>query len=930
MAWIGGLRALFGREKLAREHEEELAFHLAMREQLHVEEGMPPSEARREARRRFGNPAVWRERLSEIDMMTLLQTVVQDLHYGVRLLWRNAAFTLVSILALAIGIGINTAVYTAYKAMIARSLDARDSGSMVSLTQIRHSDYTDSLFSYPDYEAYRDHVHSFSGLVATSHEYDPVTLTGAGGMLSQRNAATDSLFGRLGMVPPSAMASNAELASVFMVSENYFSVLGVAAIRGRLFEAEDVRALAAAPAVVISENYWRRRFGGDPSIPGKVVRLNGAAFTIIGVTPHDFVGTGIAAPDFWFPLSLEPLIHPADHLLRDRENPCCRLFARLAPGVSMGQAQAETKLFADHLFALHDTRSELSKPAPTQLWPGSPFPGKLPAGLRLSIALVMAAAGMVLVIACANVASLQLARAASRQNEMSMRLSLGASRLRLIRQLLTESALLGVLAGVVAFLVTWALLAVGATIAKDALPADMGAYVVDVTPDLATFAYVFGLSLAAGVLFGLTPAMESSSSALSSAVKANAATSPGRSRRLRGLLISAQVAVSLVLMIAGSMLIRSSIRALKIDTGYEGKHVVDLSFQFPEGARYGVDQKLSVVRELRTRMATLPGVTAITSARPPDASVLRTAAISLNGEKPSAGNTRAYVYYTYIQANYFETLGIPLLSGQHFQAQAGQPEASVLVSESAARQLWPGQNPIGQRLRMSTEKQFHTDSEILPDGSVFQVIGIARDTRGVMLDGSDSQQIYLPLPDDRIQDYPLLIRTQADPQLFMGALGPVISSVDPNLMASTSTLEEMLRQTSIFVASSFSAAIAITIGLLGLVLASMGIYSTVSFIVVLRTREIGIRMALGAKKHDILGLMLRESVRPVLTGLLAGLVLAVGTSHLLRGVLYGLNTIDGISFGGVSLLFLAIALLAAYVPSRRALHVEPVVALRCE
>jgi putative ABC transport system permease protein len=326
----------------------------------------------------------------------------------------------------------------------------------------------------------------------------------------------------------------------------------------------------------------------------------------------------------------------------------------------------------------------------------------------------------------------------------------------------------------------------------------------------------------------------------------------------------------------------------------------------------------------------MPGVSEITSATPPDGAMLRTAAISLNGEKPSAGNTRAYLYYTYIQANYFETLGIRLLFGRNFQSQAGQPEPSVVVSESAARRLWPGQNPIGQRLRLSTDKQFHNNSEILPDGPAYQVIGIARDVRGVTFDGSDSQQIYLPLPEDRVQDYPLLIRTQADPQLFMDAVGPLISSVDPNLMTSTATLDEMLRQTPIFFASSFSAAIASTIGLLGLLLASMGIYSTVSYIVVLRSREVGIRMALGAKKGDILGLMLLESVRPVIAGLLAGLVLAVGASHLLRGVLYGLNRIDGVSFGGVSLLFLAIALLAAYVPSRRALDVEPVVALRCE
>jgi putative ABC transport system permease protein len=929
MALFRRLHALFSRKRLAREHEEELAFHLAMREQLHLEEGMPLADAHREARLRFGNPALWRERTYEVDVMAFPQTVLQDLHYGSRMLWRNARYTLVSILALSIGIAINTAVFTAYKAMIARSIDARDASRVVSLAQVRHSDYTDSLFSYPDYKAYQDHVRSFSGLIAITRGYDSVTLTGAGGTVGQKNAATDSLFGRLGMLPPSVTANNAELASISMVSENYFSVLEVAASRGRTFDQESARELTAAPAVVVSDAYWHRRFNGNPSILGKIIRLNNAAFAIMGVAPPNFVGTGIAEPDFWFPLSLLPLIHPGDHSLRDRESRNCRIFGRIAPGVSLAQAQAETTLFAGHLTALHDPNSELRKPVPIQLFPGSPFPGrKLSAELKLSITLVMAAAGMVLVIACANVASLQLARMAARQDELGMRLSLGASRMRLIRQLLTESALLGVAAGASAFLVTWVLLIVAATVAKNALPVDMGAYIVNVSPDLEIFAYVFALSLIAGILFGLTPALESSRSALSSAARSNDATSPGRSRRLRGWLIGSQVAVSLVLMIAGSMLVHSSMRALQMNTGYEARHVVDLNFQFPEGGSYSAEQELVTVQELQRRIMALPGVTQIASGTPPDGVLLRTAAVSLNGEKPGTGSTSAYLHYRYIQPYYFETVGIPLLFGRNFLRQTAQPEPSVVLSESAARQLWPGQDPIGKQLRMSTEKQFYTSDDILPDGPLYRVIGVAGETRGILLDGSDSHLIYLPMPEDRTPGYPLLIRTRTDPQALMYAVSEVVSSVDPNLMVSTATLEQMLRQSEIFFAASFSAAIAGTIGLLGLVLAVMGIYSTVSYLVVLRTREVGIRMALGAKQRDILSLMLSESVRPVLCGLLAGLLLAVAASHLLRRVLYGVQTIDGISFAGVSLLFLAIAFLAAYVPSRRALKVQPTVALR--
>jgi predicted permease len=855
--------------------------------------------------------------------MILFETVLQDLRYGGRTLLRNARFTAVSILALALGIGVNTAVFTAYKAFVVRPLDARDPGTMVNVALRLQSGLTSARFSYPDYEAYRDHLHSLSGVIAFSIEQ--LRLTGAEGIGSQRRAEDGSAMRRLGLLPPAV--NNAEFASTFMVSEHYFSVLGVTALAGRTFDSMGLPELAASPAVLISENYWQRRFAGDPAVLGKTVRLNGAAFTIVGMTPHDFVGTSVAVPDFWLPISLEPLIHPEGRRLRDRDDLWCRVFGRLAPGVSMTQAQAETTLLASQLRTLHDPHSDLSKDVTALISPGSPLPGQMSAGLKLTIVLIMVGVGMVLVIACANAASLQLARATTRQQELGMRLSLGASRPRLIRQLLTESTLIGLLAGAIALPLTWALMHVAVTRAAEALPVDVGTLVLNVTPDLEIFAYVVAISLFAGVLFGLAPAIESSRSALFSTIR-GAGTSPVRGR-LRHVLIAAQVAVSLALMIAGAMLVHSANRALKMDTGYSADHVIDLNLQFPE-SQYSAGRKAVLVRDLRTRLAALPGVAAITSARAPDDNGGRRAAVSINGEQPSAGSMRAVLYYTWVQANYFQTLGIPLAVGRGFQSQAGQPEHTVILSESAAQRLWPRQNPVGRSLRLGTDEQFHNKGELLPDGPAWQVIGVARDTRGVTLDGSDSAQVYVPLPADRVQDYPILVRTDSDPALVIPAMNPVLSAVDPGLAASTSTLQEMLRQTDAFLAASISAAIASTISLFGLLLASMGIYSTISYVVVLRTHEVGIRMAIGANRRDILALMIRESTRPVLAGLLAGMVLAAGASRLLRGVLYGLNTVDAISFAGASLLFLAIALVATWLPSRRAMRVDPLVALRYE
>jgi predicted permease len=722
----------------------------------------------------------------------------------------------------------------------------------------------------------------------------------------------------LGLLPSGAR--NAEFSSVLVVSKNYFEVLGVAALRGRTFGSISVPELLASPSVLISENFWQKRFAGDSAVLGKTIQLNGAALRIAGITPHDFAGTFIGVPDFWLPLSLEPLVHADPSRLRNRERQFYRLFGRLAPGVSVAQAQVETTLVANRLRTLHDPKSEWAKPATALVSPGSPLPVplRLNRPLTLTILFIVAATGILLAVACADVGSLQLVRARSRRHELETRLALGASRLRIIRQLLTESALLGLLAGILGFLFTGVSLKIGVTFAAEAFPAEFGTLIFDVTPNLEIFAYVLAMSLAAGILFGLAPAMESSRSALSTAARGS--TAPARSRRIQDFLIAAQVALSLVLMIAGSMLIRSSINSLKMETGYDGKHVVDLDLQFPEGPeKYTAARKLALVRELRMRLAALPGVARITSARPPGDYGFVTAA---------AAQT---MHYAYVQANYFQTVGTPVLLGRGFQSPAGQPERSIVLSESAAKQLWPGQNPIGRIIRLgATDEQVHNTSELRADGPAYQVIGVAGDTRGLELNGSDSRLLYLPLPEDRLQNYSILIRTRTDPTLVVRAIDSVITSVDPDLVATSATLDEMLRRSPSFIISSVAAAVASTVGLLGLLLALMGIYGTVSYMVLLRTREVGIRMAVGAQKRDILDLILRESARPVIRGLLAGMFLAVGASSLLRGVLYGLSAVDPISFVGVSLLFLAIALLAAYPPARRAMRVDPMVALRYE
>ena len=405
---IRKLRYLLGRAQRADELAEEMEFHRDLAEQEGLDEGLTPKDAARRARRQMGNETLAREDARSVWSFPIVDELWQDLRYGVRVLSRNAGSTVVTVLALAIGIGVNTAVFTAYKALVARPLDARNPDEMVNIALTRDSGHSSHRFSYPDYETYRDSIRSFSGLAA--FRFDGMTISNAGPTASHRSQSHEPMLGILGLGGRGGSVD--ELAAVSAVSENYFEVFGVTALRGRTFQSISSSELVAEPSVLISENYWQNRFAGDPAIIGQTIHLNGVPVTIIGITPRDFSGTG-KVPAFWVPLSIEPLLNADDQWLYDRETERYRLFGRLAPGVSIAQAQAEMTPIADQLRTLHDPQSESADPAVVLVWPGSPLPLPLEMneGLQWAILLIMSATGIVLVVACANVASLQLARA---------------------------------------------------------------------------------------------------------------------------------------------------------------------------------------------------------------------------------------------------------------------------------------------------------------------------------------------------------------------------------------------------------------------------------------------------------------------------------------------------------------------------------------
>lgn len=929
MGWRQRIRAHFNQQKLSADLDEELQFHIGMREQLNLENGMSGSEARRQARRDLGNPTRLKEQMREIDLYTFPQTVWQDIRFAVRMLMKNPGFTSTAILALGLGIGINTAVFTIYRAFLLRPLDATHARQLVNISRTDYQGKYDPSFSYADFEVYRDRNHVFSGMIAATS--DEVALSGVGDAAGAGHEMIGALANAAGFRLPSVMTGGAEYVTTSVVSDNYFSVLGVNPIRGRVFDSSNARD-NSIPSVMVSENYWRIKFGGDPALIGKSIKLNGVAFAVVGITPHDFMGTNLSVPNFWIPLRQQDLLHPGTDVVHDRENACCRLYGRLKPGIQPSEAQAEMNLLAEQLRSLHAPHSDFSKPSTVQVYPGSPFGRDIDINLKFAIALIMCAVGMVLLIACANLASLQLARSAARQSEIGIRLSLGASRGRLIRQLLTESALLGLLAGVVSLFLTWWILRLLIVEISATLPADWGSFALHVTPDMQIFGYVFGISILAGVLFGLMPALESSKPNLTSALKDEGrhfAFLSGKGR-LRDGLIVIQVAVCLVLMISGGLLIRSSFRALQMKTGYETRHVLSLDLYFPDGFGYTSAKETSEILELQTSVRSLPGVENVSIGRPPAGGGMRDATVALGGGKAAAENSQRTLYYTYVQPNYFQTLSIPLSMGRGFSVSQAGDRVVAIVSESAAKELWPGKNPIGQKFVLDGSHQFHPKEELTPNGDSYQVIGVAADTRAALIDGTDVRKVYLPLPPDRLDDRPLLIRTSGDPRLLQDAIGRVVRSQDSNMVVYSSTLEDMLTTSPQFVISRCSALFASIVGVLGLLLASVGIYGTLSYAVVRRTREVGIRMALGATKRNVVNLILRESTHPVILGLLIGLVGAIGAAHLMRAILFGVDTFDAVSFLGVSALFFLIAMVAAYVPARRAARVDPIIALRYE
>jgi predicted permease len=824
----------------------------------------------------------------------------QDLRYSLRSLLKRPGFTVVVIATLALGIGVNAAIFSVFNILL-RPLPVREPESIVRLFVEEGSERSD-LFSFPDYSYIRDRNQSFSDVIAVFDEEHF--------LLGENRPSSD----------PEEILGN-------FVSENYFAVLGGSTHIGRFFTAEENSVPGRDAVVVLSYGFWQRRFGGDAHLVGSSIKLNGKPFTVIGITHPEFIGLRHEMPDIWLPLAMRAAMPTGgfDDIApekRDwyggRDFPWLSIFARLKPGRTAPEARTEINVLLGQL----DTQSSTDPKKTIAVDPINEL--KVPIEAWMFIGMVLGATGLILLIACFNIANMQLARAIARQKEIGVRLCLGASRGRLIRQLLTESLLLSVLGGVAGVLLAWWSLNLFLSVIFVRYGgAEMQRVAIDLTPDWRVLAYSFGLALLSGIAFGLVPALRATRPDLIGMVKSEGSTATGRAARSRlsSALVVAQVSICFVLLIPAGLLLRSVQLNLATDPGYEAKNLLSVGYSL-ELSGYDAERAKVFQQQLMTRLGALPGVKSVSL----DRVHMGQGIITLLDQGGTGPKQYPNVPIEQIPSTFLDTIGTPLVLGRAFTADEVNAHTPVLiVSESTARSLWPGENALGKLLRV---EQAMRDGETKMIFSSAQVVGVSRDNR--MYDFGEKPPLiaYLPGEAPGEMDTTVLVRTTTNAAAVKDLARREAFAVEPVLRLWVKTFEEKIavQQTIMSAASHGGTAL----GVLALMLAVIGLYGVMAWLVVQRTREIGIRMALGAQAHNVLVLVLAHGMKLVLIGLVIGIPVSLAAARLLSSLLVGLTTSDALTIAVVSALLLGVTLLACYLPARRATRVDPLETLRYE
>ena len=813
-----------------------------------------------------------------------MSTLISDVRYSVRSLLKNPGLTLAAVLSLGLGIGANTTIFTWVQAILFRPIPMAADPGGIRIAAMENREGQSRSWSYPNFQDFRDRT-----------------------TLMQVTAQDDQTYSI-------AVDQTADRAWGGLVSGNFFEVMGVRPAAGRLFTAQDDITPGGHPVAVISHAYWQRRFAGDPSIVGKQVTINNAPMTIIGVAQEGFIGAfmGISS-SAWVPMAMQKEMMGGDRL-NQRGNGWFQTLVRLKPGVSAEQAQAEATSIMSQLEQEYKNFNDGRRLRIVATWEASFGAATV---MRPLLAVLSTLVALVLVIACANVANLLLSKAVGRRREIAVRLSLGASRARLVRQLLTESLLLALVAGSLGVVLAyWTMDVIMAFVPPIDMPFDLG-----LRMDGTTLLFALAVSVATGVLFGLVPALQASSPQTVHALKEEGRTGSGgrTTGRLRNALVVAQVAVCLVLLVGATLFLRSFIAAQSLSPGFNPDNMVTASMDmFPSG--YAGARSREFQRRLIDTLEALPGVrsAAFATRMPLGMGGNNSLGVAIDGYQPRE-NEEVVIAYSTVGEGYFETLGIPIRQGREYNAtDTVDSPPVVVINESMAKRYWPDGNALGGRVRMGS--------------NTHEVIGIAADSKYSAINERPFPQLFYPMMRGEPATLRLFVRTAGDPAPMVAEVRNAIRSLDPALPVYDSRTVTEHMQVAVF-AQRMAANLLGAMGVLALLLAAIGLYGVMAYAVSQRTQEMGIRLALGASPSALLTMMVRQGMRLTTVGLVIGLALALGSFGSIgavRAILPGISPLDPLTFIAVPIVLGLIALVATLVPARRAGRVDPIVALRVE
>jgi putative ABC transport system permease protein len=869
-------RNLFHKERVDQEFTEEIQAYLDMLTEAKIRQGLTPQEARRSALVELGGIEQVQEKVREIRMGQFIETMWRDVRTGVRALVHSPVFTVVTVLSLALGIGANTAIFSVVNGLLLRPLPYPEP------EQIVHVWHTPPQQSFPGLDRFSVSPANYLDWKAQSSAFEQMAVyTDTGLSLSTSN---DPL--------PLTGA---------VVSSDFFSVLRTNAMQGRTFTPDEERP-GRDQVVVIGHALWQRAFGANPNIIGQTLTLNSRSFTVVGIMPAGFEFPREA--ELWVPLAWDD----ADRQVRSDHN--YLVIARLKQNVSPQQAQAEMNTISSRL--------EQQYPEANKGWGAVVIPLRedLVGDIRLALLVLFGAVGFVLLIACANVANLMLARGANRQKEMAVRIALGAGRARLVRQLLTESVLLAVTGGVLGLLL--AVWGSRMLVRLGSLP-NSGYIGID------TWALGFTLlvSFVVGIIIGIVPALQFTRTSISETLKQGSGRTGGSpiKQHTRKALVISEVALSLVLLIGAGLMIRSFWKLQNVDPGFDTSNALTMSIVLNYIRYSEPHQRLAFVDRAIENIRAVPGVVSVgTTTKIPLAGGGSTQPFSIEGRPTAAIAEQPMAQTRYISPDYFRAIGIPLRQGRFFSDQdRDNSQPVIIISEAMARRFWPGENPIGRRLTPS----FHSEQ------GAREIVGVVGDVKTTGLDVDASAMMYLPYKQFPLPFMSFVVRTASNPESLVQPVSKAIYSIDKEqALTNVQTMEQVL--TKSLSGRRFNMTLLLTFAGVALVLAAVGVYGVINYTVTLRRRELGIRMALGAKTMDVLRLVLGQGLALTLIGVGAGLISAFALTRLMASLLYGVTATDYLTFVSVSAVLIAVGLAASYVPARRATKVNPTIALRTE